>query len=129
VIDRDERSKKQIEELRRSGVRVLRHRHIERYLLDGEMLDALCETTGNPGSKVEIRQALADALRDSVARGHGQDDYKRAAPHWIAAARRTLGIRSGGSSTEAFLRDTVAPLMTSEMAIYFELRDDVFGDS
>jgi hypothetical protein len=129
VIDRDERSEEQVDELQESGVRVLRYRHIERYLLDAEVLDALCERFGHPESKDDVRNALSDALADSVARGNAQDDYKRAAPHWIATARRTLGITGGGSTTEAFLRDTVAPLITPDMAIYAALQEDVFGEN
>lgn len=130
VIDRDQRSDQQIHDLKDAGVRVLRHRHIERYLLDYEVLDALCEQCGRPDQRDAVRAALAESLRHAVqVRGKEEDDYKSAASQWITAARRILNIQGGGSTTEAFLRDTLAPLVTSELGIYGALKEDVFGES
>jgi predicted ATPase len=128
VIDRDGRSVEQIEELASAnGCRVLRRRHLESYLLDGEVLDLLCEVTERPEKKAELRAALADAIQESISRGNDPDDMKRAASQFVNKARGLLNVRSGGSDTASFLRDTVAPCVRPGMVVYDELRADVFG--
>jgi len=127
VIDRDGRSQEQIDELAVTGCRVLRRRHLESYLLGEDVLDALCETNGQPEKKTQLRAELVTAFQESVDRGNTTDDAKRAAGGFVVRARRLLGIRQGGSDTNSFLRDTVAPCLRPGMTAYDELRTDVFG--
>jgi hypothetical protein len=101
---------------------------MESYLLDHEVLDALCEARAQADKKSALRQALADAVSASVNRGNDSDDLKSAAGEFVVEARRLLGIRDGGNDTRSFLRDTVAPCVRPGMVTYDELRVDVFGD-
>jgi hypothetical protein len=39
-----------------------------------------------------------------------------------------LGLTSAGSTTDAFLADTLAPLVNAEMTVYSELWSSIFGD-
>lgn len=128
VVDRDARSEEEIQELKDDRCRVLRRRHLESYLLDYEVLDALCEGIGQPEKSEELRAALDAALQASIERNNPPDDYKKASPEFVAAARKLLGIATGGNSPPIFLRDTVAPCLRPGMAAYEELRADVFGD-
>ena len=127
VVDRDSRSNQEIEELRKDGCRVLRRRHLEAYLLDHEVLDALCETLGQPDKATELRGALDTALKDSVGRGHPPDDLKKASAEFVAAARKLLDCVAGGNEPHTFLRDTIAPCLRPGMTSYEELHADVFG--
>ncbi len=127
VIDRDARSEEEIQELNEDGCRVLRRRHLESYLLDYEVLDALCEKFGQLDKTTELRAALDKALKDSVDRGNPADDFKKASSEFVAAARRLLGPVAGGNTPSVFLRDTVAPCLRPGMATFEELREDVFG--
>lgn len=127
VIDRDARSDEEIKDLEEDGCRVLRRRHLESYLLDDEVLDALCQAHSQPEKAPELRQALAHAIAESAQRGNPQDDYKKATPEFVAAARKILRSTTGGNEPHTFLRDTLAPLVKPGMAVYEELHADVFG--
>lgn len=128
VIDRDARSAQEITELEEDGCRVLSRRHLESYLLDDEVLDAFCAEVGQPEKSPELRNALAAALQASVERGNPPDDFKRAAPEFVAAVRKILSLSAGGNEPPAFLRDSLAPCMAPGMAVYEELCSDVFGE-
>jgi hypothetical protein len=127
VVDRDARSGEEVEELRGRGCRVLSRRHLEAYLMDPEVLDALCDSEGKPDVKDDLRRALDQALEDSVGRGNPPDDYKSASSHFVTSARTLLSMPAGGNSPAAFLRDTMAPLLAPGMGVYDQLREDVFG--
>jgi hypothetical protein len=63
----------------------------------------------------------------SPARGNDPDDLKSAAGEIFVGIRKHL-LRSGvGSTWSAFARDTLAPLISTKMMVYCELRDDIFG--
>jgi predicted ATPase len=127
VIDRDARSDDEIQELIDDGCRVLRRRHLEAYLLDDQVLEALCERLGKPELAADVLAALATALAASVERGNPADDLKSAAGEFVVAARKLLGQTTGGIDQYSYLRDTVAPCLRPGMGAYEELRDDVFG--
>lgn len=127
LIDRDMRSPEEVTILREVGVRVLSRRHIEAYLLDDEVVGALCAAHGQ---QERINEALAikqQGLEDSVARNNDSDDVKSAAGSIYTGLRRLLTLTSAGSDWNAFARDTLAPLLRPGMSAYAELRQDVFG--
>jgi predicted ATPase len=127
VIDRDYRSVQEIADMEAAGVRVLRRRHLEAFLLDNEVLAALCESVGKLEQLSAVVEAKDNAVADSVKRGNDVDDLKSAAGDCSVATRRILQLKQAGSTTEAFLADTLAPLVTPNMTVYQELRDDIFG--
>lgn len=129
VIDRDARSADEVRELREAGCRVLRRRHLEAYLLDDETLDALCERNGVPEQRDAVKDAMRTALESSEARGNAADDYKSAAGEFVTAVRSILALTTGGNTAPAFLRDTIAPCIRPDMAVYRELREDIFGNA
>ena len=45
------------------------------------------------------------------------------------ACKNILGLTQCGNDARAFMRDTLAPLITTEMAVYGELKRDIFGAS
>lgn len=127
LIDRDDHSDEDVEEMRGEGIRVLSRRNIESYLFDDEVLTALVEEKGKP----ELAKAAIDAKNKAVAnsqgRGNPEDDIKKAAGELAQELRRLLNIRGGGNGTEAFCRTTLAPLIRPGMAVYAELREAIFG--
>lgn len=127
VVDRDAHSEEEVQELAEDGCRVLRRRHLESYLLDHEVLDALCESLGQADKATELREALDTALDNSVRRENPPDDFKKASGEFVAAARRLLGHTAGGNEPHTFLRDTIAPCLRPGMTAYEELHTDVFG--
>lgn len=127
VIDRDARSEEEIKELVDDGCRVLRRRHLEAYLLDDEVLEALCDHLGKPELAPDVCAALAVAVQASIGRGNPPDDFKSAAGEFVVAARRLLSQPAGGNDRHSYLRDTVAPCLRPGMVAYEELREDVFG--
>jgi hypothetical protein len=126
VVDRDGRSTHEISDLQSAGTRVLTRRHIESYLLDDEVMDALCHSVGRSDLIGNVIQLRDDAIASSVSRGNDPDDWKSASGQFSTDVRQLLSIRAGGSTREAFLADTLAPLLAPPMNVYRELRSDVF---
>jgi hypothetical protein len=130
LIDRDAKSESEIADARASGLRVLRHRNLECYLLADDVLYALCATYGRPDRAPTLQLARDEALAYAVEeRNVAVDDLKMARNETITAARRILAAAQGGNTTDRFLRDTVAPLLGPGMKTYDELREDVFGST
>ncbi len=127
VVDRDLRSAQEVLDLQASGTRVLSRRHLESYLLDDEVLAKLCEEVGAPERLADVVAERDKAVASSITRGNDPDDIKSAAGEFYVAVRQMLGLTGAGNSTEAFLADTLAPLVRPTMAVYEQLRQDVFG--
>jgi predicted ATPase len=128
VIDRDERSKQEIDDLQSDGVQVLSRRHIECYLLDDEIIKKLCEKYGHFELFEEAKKLKYNALQSSINRGNPTDDIKSAAGDIYNDLRKLLVLKCCGNNHESFLRDTMAPLVTSETAVYVELKKDIFNE-
>jgi hypothetical protein len=128
LIDRDDRTDAEVEELRRQGVRVLSRRHIESYLLDDAVLAALAGSSGLPHVAADLIQAKIAALATSVAAGGPRDDMKRPSGDIYNVAKRLLPDRRLGSDSRAFMKGICAPLIRNVPDAYAALRADVFGD-
>ena len=128
LVDRDMQTDSEVRENKARGERVLTRRHLESYLLSDEMVAALCERSLMPEKVPDLIAARDAALATSVeARKNDPDDVKRAAGDFYTAARRILGLVQAGNSVEAFLAETMSPLMRSDMNVYAELKGDIFG--
>jgi predicted ATPase len=126
VVDRDQRSMQEVQDLETSGVRVLSRRHLESYLLDDEIVTLLCESSGQPELTNLAIAARNDAVAASVDRGNAVDDLKSAAGDFYVAVRQLLALVGHGNTTESFLADTMAPLVRPSTAVYSQLRADIF---
>jgi hypothetical protein len=127
LIDRDLRTDEEIERLKREGVRVLRRRQIESYLLDDEVLSALCVPLKGQDQEEAVLRAKQDALENNVERGKDKNDVKSAAGEIYNELKRILNPPESKSNHGEFLRDILAPLIQPEMGVYCELKDDIFG--
>lgn len=127
LIDRDDRSLEEIDELKTQSITVLSLRELESYLLEDEIVDKLCLVCDKPEKSGEIKAIKDEALRQSIARGNPTDDLKSAAGLFFIEAKKALGLTKCGNDTVSFLRDTMAPLITQETNTYKQLRKDIFG--
>ena len=63
-----------------------------------------------------------------AARSDGQPDNLKTLSGMVCnACKDVLGLTQRGNSAEAFMRDTLAPLIKPGMAVYEELKHDIFG--
>jgi predicted ATPase len=127
VIDRDDRSSAEISQLQAAGIKVLTQRHLEAFLLADEILTALCEQHGQTEKVADLLEAKKKAIADSTTRGNALDDVKSASGTIYNETKRLLGLTGCGNTSEAFCRDTMAPLVTPSTTTYRELRHAIFG--
>lgn len=128
LVDRDNRSEQEIADARARGIRVLSRRHIESYLLDDEILEKLCKAHNQEDAVKEVLDIKRHAIQAAVSRGKDETDVKSATGQMIEGFRQRLKLQYAGRTKEAFLRDTIVPLITPDMAVYRELEKDVFGE-
>lgn len=129
LVDLDDRSPEQISDLQRQGIKVLSRRHIEAFLLADEMIKKLCNTKHKSDKISECLEMKNTVIDKSVKeRGNPIDDVKSASGEICNELKRILGLTQCGNTKSAFLRDTMAPLLTPDMALYTELENCIFGE-
>lgn len=129
LVDRDDKSEEQVSECKRRGIRVLGRRHLECYLFDDEMIRKLCQVKGMPEKEAECLEVKRQAMNDSITnRGNPPDDVKSASGEIYTNLKRILQLTRCGNDTHSFLRDTMAPLLTSDMTLYTEIKQCIFGE-
>ena len=127
MVDRDDRSATEILELAEKGVKTLKERNLESYMLDDEVIKKLCESVGK---EVEYNECIKDkqaALESSKNRGNASDDYKSARGDIYTALKKRLALTKCGNSPDTFIRDTLSQLVTPDMNVYKRLEAEIFG--
>lgn len=127
VVDRDDRSKTEVAELNAKGIKVLSRRNLESYLLDDSIISLLCDACGHPDKYDECITAKQVAIANSIGRGHASDDIKSACGEIYNSLKSVLGLTQCGNNANAFVRDTMAPLITPDTDIYRQLDEEIFG--
>ncbi|NOV99393.1 AAA family ATPase [Isoptericola chiayiensis] len=128
LVDRDLLSEEEVAEYNAAGVRVLGRRNIESYLMDDEVLVALCNEYGAIDRSETLIQRRDALMSDSIAKGNDRDDFKKIAGLFYTDIRRDLGISGGGSNWNAFATGTLASLLQPGMGVYSELKQSIFGE-
>ena len=126
-VDRDDKSDVEVDELLAKGVKTSSRRHIECYLLDDEIIRKLCISIGKEDLIETCLRAKIDAIQESVGRGNPADDVKSASGKIFTELKRILGMTQCGNNKCAFLRDTIAPLVTPETAVYQEIEKEILN--
>lgn len=126
-VDRDDKSNEEVAELLEKGIKTSVRRHIECYLLDDEIIKKLCFVSGKQELIEQCLQAKSLAIQESVGRGNPEDDVKSASGKIFTEVKRILGLTQCGNNKCAFLRDTMAPLVTQETRVYQEIENEIFG--
>ena len=127
LIDLDDHAPADVSSYRTMGITVLSRRHIESYMFDDEVLGVLCDSLGRSSDTATVIAAKKTAIAESVSRGNPPDDVKSAAGTIYNDTKRILGITQGGNDKNAFMRNTLAPLIRPGMAVYALLKKDILG--
>ena len=127
LIDRDDRSDEEVKSLGTSGIKVLSRRHIECYLFDEEIIKKLCHKYGKDEKLLECLNVIKEKLNNGVNKGNPPDDIKSVSGEIFVELRKILGLKQCGNSKEAFMRDTLAPLVTKDTNVYKELEMVIFS--
>ena len=126
IVDRDDRSDQEIEELSKRGIKVLSKRTLESYLLDDTVIEKLCESVGQQEKYADCLKEKENAISASISRGNPEDDLKSARGDIYTAFKRVLGLTKCGNNADSFIRDTMALLITPDMDVYKQLESDIF---
>jgi predicted ATPase len=129
MIDRDDHSPQDIQNFKDQNIKVLSRRHLESYLFDDEVLTALCESIGQGTQAPALIAEKQNAIQASIDRRNAPDDIKSASEGIYQAAKRLLGLTACGNNARAFMRSTLAPLIRPGMAVYQELKVDIFSQT
>lgn len=127
IVDRDDRSRQEVSNLIKMGIKVLEMRNLESYMFDDEVIKKLCESVGKPEKYEECLSEKAKAINDSKNRGNAPDDYKSARGDIYLALKRHLSLTQCGNTADTFIRDTLSPLITQDMDVYKRLEEEIFG--
>lgn len=127
LIDLDDHTAPDVADFEKKGIHVLSRRHLEAYLYDDEVLNALCASVGKPEKAVDLIAAKSAAVQDVLNAGHPADDLKKAAGAIYNAAKRMLSLTQAGNDAPAFARNTLSKLIKPSTAVYSKLHKDVFG--
>ncbi|TET71561.1 MAG: ATP-binding cassette domain-containing protein [Candidatus Aminicenantes bacterium] len=127
LIDRDDKSDPEVNECRKKGIKVLSRRHLESYLFDEEILNKLTlDLNASPEQQAEILKVKNDKIQESISRGNPPDDIKSAAGNIYVEIKKILNLTQCGNTLDAFMRDTLVPLITEETNIFQKLEKDIF---
>ena len=125
LVDLDDRNKNEIADLSAQGIRVLSKRNLETYLFDDEVLEALARSVNREdktGELIAEKQRILTANTDRPV-----DNLKPVSGEIYNACKSILHLVQCGNNAKVFMRDTLAPLIKPGLAIYEELRRDIFG--
>lgn len=106
---------------------MLKERSLESYIFDDSVIKKLCESVGKPEKYNECINAKNEALNASVQRGNAPDDYKSASGDIYNEIKKLLSLTKCGNNADAFIRDTLTPLITSDMGVYQRLEEEIFS--
>lgn len=127
LCDRDAKSDTEVKEFEADRGIVLRLRNLECYLMHDEVLTALAVAHNCAHLVSDLLKLKADALEASVARGNAPDDLKSATGDIYVGAKKLLALTQCGNTVEAFMRDTLAPLITPGSTVYRDLEATIFS--
>lgn len=125
-VDRDDKSEEEVCDLLKKGIKTSKFRHIESYLLDDEIIRKLCASVGKDDLIDQCLKEKRDAIHESVIRGNPADDVKSASGKIFIELKRILGLTQCGNNKCAFLRDTMAPLITEDTDVYKAIENEIF---
>lgn len=121
LVDIDDRSPAELADLQVKQIFSIGRRNLECYMFDDEVLEALLKREKKESLIEEVKKLKAKEIEDSVARGNPPDDIKSAAGGIYVALKKLLQLTSCGNTSDAFMRDTLASLITPSMKIYGEM--------
>lgn len=122
LADRDDKSEAEVKDIETKGTLVLSQRNLESFLFADDVIEALVLREQKAPQLPTALQIKQQALSTSAARGNAADDLKSAAGEIYTELKKLLGLQRCGNNTDAFMRDTLAPLVAPPMATYQALK-------
>jgi predicted ATPase len=122
LADRDDKSETEVIEMESAGTLVLPLRNLEAFLFADDVIEALVGRENKSELLADALSIKAQAIANSVTRGNPVDDLKSAAGEIYTGLKRLLEIQRCGNTTDAFMRDTLAPLIGPPMITYSNLK-------
>jgi hypothetical protein len=116
----------EVADLKTEGIKVLRQRDLKNYLWDDEVLTKLCAVHNWAAAAAVLIAEKQSLLGEAEANGKPANDIKWISGRLYNEAKKHLSLTGCGNNATTFARDSLAPLITSGMAVYSEL-EDVFG--
>ena len=86
----------------------------------------MCKKYGkidNYNNCIEIKN---EEIQKSIARNNPLDDYKSARGSIYTRLKTELQLTQCGNNADAFIRDTLAPLITKDTEVYKLLKAEIF---
>ena len=124
LVDRDSSSPDEVADLKKKGVQVLSRRNLESYLFDDEVLQALAHSVGKTDKANDLLAEKSNILHQRS--GGAPDDLKPSSGEIYNACKDMLELTNPGNNAKTFMRDTLSPLIKPGMAVYDELKRDIF---
>src|SRR5258708_20757411 len=90
-----------------------------------DVIEALLLDEGKQSLLADAMKLKMEAVDRSVTRGNPSDDLKSAAGEIYNHLKNLLDLRRCGNTTDAFMRDTLAPLILPHTSTYQALTADV----
>lgn len=125
LCDRDDKSTSEVADFEENGNIVLKRRNLESYLLSDDVIEALVSRQNKQHLLPQALTIKEDSIQKSVNRGNPKDDLKSAAGEIYINLKKLLELERTGNNTDAFLRDTLAPLVMPPMATYEEMKSSI----
>lgn len=126
--DRDDKSDAEIAERKVRQSITLSLRNLESYLFADDVIAALVKREKKDPELANALRIKEQAILNSIARGNPPDDLKSAAGEIYNGLKALLGLQRCGNTTDAFMRDTLAPLIEQSMPTFDKLKEDVIDN-
>ncbi|WP_123631359.1 AAA family ATPase [Salinisphaera orenii] len=127
LVDRDDKSDNEVSDLSKRGVLVTGERQLESYLLSDEIIQKFCVEIKEEGLVKDALQCKIDGLNSARERGCPSDDLKSASGQIYNGLRKLLDLRRYGNDVDAFMADTLAPLVTTDTDTFARLDGEIFS--
>ena len=125
LCDRDDKSDAEVIDFEKNDGIVIGKRNLESYLFGDDVLEKLADNFGRPECRYDLLRIKSEALEASIARGNQPDDLKSAAGQIFVECVKSLGITRAGNDKDAFMRDTLAPLIAPGMPTHNDMKKDI----
>lgn len=122
LADRDDRSGTEVSELEKNGTLTLSLRNLESYLFADDVIEALIMREQKEPLLAAALKVKNDAISASIVRGNPADDLKSSAGEIYVGLKKLLTLQHCGNDKDAFMRDTLAPLIVAPMKTYQALK-------
>ena len=126
LCDLDDKSPAEVAEFETAGNLVLSERNLESFILADDVLEALLVKEKKEALLHDVLAIKQRAIADSVRRRNNPpDDLKSAAGDIYTGVKALLGLTQCGNTSDAFMKDTLAPLVQPNLRTYQALKASI----